>query len=393
MNLCSGMVDLKTEFYQIPNVLMYLTFRTRKLPDVEAISQRNSGTILQLSHDAGMSPTCKPENSILFLKTHKTGSSTLTNILNRYGDSRDLVFALPANGKLSFFWPTPFFLKSTMPTRRTPNILCNHARYNEGPMHWLFPKKTTRYITMLREPAKQFESVFNYYHADKTLKVSGNATSPLENFLQNAEFYLNKRRGEAKLLKNPALFDLGLHTEYHENLTAVDNYIHFLHQEFDLVLLMEYFDESLVLLKRRFCWKIEDILYFKLNERTDKEKQNITSHTEEVIRKLNSADVLLYNVFNQTLWKMIDEEGPEFFEDLALFRKKIQSMETACLKEGNFLTRPFGRKLVLGYAVKPNVTKELKETCRKMIMNEIPYLNYLRKKMIEQEEAVDIAVN
>ena len=24
MNLCSGMVDLETEFYQIPNVLMYL---------------------------------------------------------------------------------------------------------------------------------------------------------------------------------------------------------------------------------------------------------------------------------------------------------------------------------------------------------------------------------
>ena len=168
-------------------------------------------------------------------------------------------------------------------------------------MHWLFPKKTTRYITMLREPAKQFESVFNYFHVDKQLRVSGNATSPLENFLQNAEFYSNKRQGEAKLLKNPALFDLELHTAYHGNLTAVDNYIRFLHQEFDLVLLMEYFDESLVLLKRRFCWEIEDILYFKLNERMDHEKQDITSLTEELIRKLNLADVLLYNVFNQTL--------------------------------------------------------------------------------------------
>ena len=332
-------------------------------------------------------------NSILFLKTHKTGSSTLTNILNRYGDSRDLVFALPVSGKTSFLWPTPFLLKSTMPTRRAPNILCNHARYNEGPMHWLFPKETTRYITMLREPAKQFESVFNYYSVGKQLRVSGKTASPPDNFLQNTEFYFNKRQGEARLLKNPALYDLGLHTAYHGNLTAVDNYIRFLHQEFDLVLLMEYFDESLVLLKRRFCWKIEDILYFKLNERIDKEKQDITSHTKELIRKLNSADVLLYNVFNQTLWKMIEGEGPEFFEDLALFRKKIQSMEKACLQEGNFLTNPFGRKIVRGYAVKPNVTKELRDTCSKMIMNEIPYLNYLRKKMIEQQEAVDMAVN
>ena len=124
----------------------------------------------------------------------------------------------------------------------------------------------------------------------------------------------------------------------------------------------------------------------------DKEKQDITSHTEELLLKWNSADVLLYNDFNQTLWKMIEEEGPEFFEDLALFRKEKQSLEQACLQEGNFLTNPFGKKRVLGYAMKPNVTKELRETCSKMIKNEIPYLNYLRKKVIEQE-AVDIAVN
>ena len=332
-------------------------------------------------------------NNILFLKTHKTGSSTLTNILNRYGDSRDLFFALPVSGKTSFHWPDPFLLKSTISTTRAPNILSNHARFNKGPMHWLFPKETTHYITMLREPAEQFESAFNYFDVAKKLGVPGNVTSTLENFLQNAEFYLNKGKREFHLLKNPSLFDLGFHTLYHRSLTAVENYIHFLRHEFDLVMLIEYFDESLVLLKRRFCWKVEDILYFKLNERTDKEKQNITSNTKELIRKWNSADVLLYNVFNQTLWNMIQQEGPDFLEDLSLFRKEKQSMEKKCLQEGNFLTNPSGRKLVKGYAVKQNISKQLKENCSKMIMNEIPYLNYLRQKMIDQQEAVDMAVH
>ena len=217
----------------------------------------------------------------------------------------------------------------------------------------------------------------------------------MEGFLENEEHFKRRRRkpNEVELLKNPALFDLGLQTVHHGNLTAVENYIRFLQQEFDLVMLMEYFDESLVLLKRRFCWKIEDILYFKLNERTDKEKQDITSHTKEMIRKWNSADVLLYNVFNQTLWKMIEQEGAEFFEDLALFRKERQSMEKACLQEGNFLTRLFREKLVQGYAVKANISKELTNTCMKMIMNEVPYLKYLRKKVIRQLETVDIVVN
>ena len=74
----------------------------------------------------------------------------MTNILYRYGDKRDLLFALPRGG--SFGWPGPFLLSSANKFGGAPNILCNHARYNKAPMHWLFPKETTRYITMLREP-------------------------------------------------------------------------------------------------------------------------------------------------------------------------------------------------------------------------------------------------
>ena len=270
-----------------------------------------------------------------------------------------------------------------MPCGGAPNILCNHARYNKAPMHWLFPKETTRYITMLREPTAQFESIFNYYP-----EFPGNFgkrktdVSPLENFLQNTTFYMEKIKFHANLnlIKNPALFDLGLDRKDHENFTAVRNYIRFLQQEFDLVMLMEYFDESLVLLKRRFCWKIKDILYFKLNERINKEKQNVTSQVREQIRRWNVGDVLLYDVFNQTLWEMIELEGPDFFKDLAFFRKEKEAMQKACLQEGNFLTNPFGRKKVQGYAVRPNISKELHTICDKMTMNEIPYMEYLQEK-------------
>ena len=165
----------------------------------------------------------------------------------------------------------------------------------------------------------------------------------------------------------------------------VRNCIRLLQQEFDLVMLMEYFDESLVLLKRRFCWKIQDILYFKLNERRDEEKGNLTSDTREQIRKWNWGDALLYEAFNNTLWKMIAQEGPEFYNDLALFRKQKEAIKKACLQEGNYLTQPFRGKIVQGYALQTNISKELSETCRKMIMNEVPYMQYLRKKVIKQQ--------
>ena len=342
--------------------------------------------------------SCKPVNNILFLKTHKTGSSTLTNILNRYGDKRDLLFALPLKGTYHFYWPRPFRLRYAMAFGREPNILCNHARYNKAPMHWLFPKETTRYITMLREPTVQFESVFNFFRLEKRIKDLRTVKLPMDSFLQNATFYFEEVRmpqlnGSLNLIKNPMLFELGLDTAYHGNLTVVRNYIRFLLQEFDIVMLMEYFDESLVLLKRRFCWKIEDILYFKLNERRQKEKGNVTKHMKEQIRTWNWGDVLLYDAFNQTLWEMIKQEGPDFFEDLALFRKEKQAMEKACLREGTFLTKPYRGRLVQGYAVKADVSKELNATCNKMIMNEIPFIEHHLKKLIKSYEDIDNSVN
>ena len=342
-------------------------------------------------------PPCKPVNNILFLKTHKTGSSTVTNILNRYGDTRDLMFAVPSvRATYSFFWPHPFQLRFAQAFGRAPNILCNHARYNKVPMNWLFPKETTRYITLLREPTQHFESIFNFFRLDKRFLGLRNVMSPLQTFLQNATFYLKQAKnitGLLNLIKNPALFELGLDTKYHSNFTVVQNYVRFLQQEFDLVMLMEYFDESLVLLKRRFCWKIEDILYFKLNERMDKHKQNLPEKVKEDIRIWNSGDVLLYDVFNKTLWKMIREEGADFFKDLALFRKELESMKGACLREGKFLTKPYAGRLVQGYAVKANLSTQLNQTCNRMIMNEIPYLDSHRAKLAKLYQTIDSSVN
>ena len=347
-------------------------------------------------------PICKPVNNILFLKTHKTGSSTVTNILNRYGDSRDLMFAVPSvRVTYSFFWPRLFQLRFAQAFGRSPNILCNHARYNKITMNWLFPKETTRYITMLREPTQHFESVFNFFHLGKrflALPTHNVSTSPLETFLQNAASHLEhldpkKTSSSINLIRNPSLFELGLDGKYHSNSTVVRSYIRFLQNEFDLVMLMEYFDESLVLLKRRFCWKIEDILYFKLNERMDKHKQNLPGKVKEDIRIWNSGDVLLYDVFNKTLWKMIKEEGDDFFNDLALFRKELESIKRACLREGKFVTKPYAGRLVQGYAVKANLSKELNETCNRMIMNEIPYLDHHRTKLAKLYQTIDRSVN
>ena len=61
----------------------------------------------------------------------------------------------------------------------------------------------------------------------------------------------------------------------------IKKHIDELAEKIDLVLIMEYFDESLVLLKRELCWDLDDVVYFKLNQRSHEYKQTeITSHQQ-----------------------------------------------------------------------------------------------------------------
>ena len=258
------------------------------------------------------SPECSPEEHILFLKTHKTGSSTITNIFFRYGDLRDLSFVLSDDTRLG--WPRRF--QVTFPRllqSKSPNILCSHARFNQKPMNWLFPKQTSKYITILRNPVDNFESVFRYMKLGLPLGVRDGPDS-LQTFLKNVvSFGKFKTVKASPLIRNPLLYDLGLSFKYYQNLTAVNEYIQFLDKEFDLVMIMDYFDESLVLMKRLLCWQMEDILYLKLNERHDKEKDTVlTDDVRENVKRWNKADVLLFEHFNRSFWKKIENEGESF---------------------------------------------------------------------------------
>ena len=61
-------------------------------------------------------------------------------------------------------------------------------------------------------------------------------------------------------------------SSFKSNSKAIKEYVEFLEEEFDLVLIADYFDESVVLMKRLLCWELDDVLFVKTNERLDKDK-------------------------------------------------------------------------------------------------------------------------
>ena len=67
--------------------------------------------------------------------------------------------------------------------------------------------------------------------------------------------------------KNQQLWDLGLQHSAMESEEKVASKIQELDNQFNLVLLAERFDESLVLLAELLCWPLEDLRYLKQNAR------------------------------------------------------------------------------------------------------------------------------
>lgn len=336
------------------------------------------------------SNSCQPKDSVLFLKTHKTGSSTITNILNRYGDFHNLTFVLPHDGFYNFFWPLSFeksFIANLKGKR--PNILCNHAKWNKQTMKELMGQDTV-FITILRNPVSQFESTFSYMEFAHLLGIK-TTKDPLVTFFEDPGRTMAKISGLSasgsvvpylNLLRNGQSFDLGLEGGQFFGKEKTSDAITELDSSFDLVLMMEYFDESLVLLARELCWDIRDVAYFKLNQRRSSDvKTKLSDELVQRIRQWNRADALLYDYFNRTFWNKVEKLGSAFWIDVNRLRHYNKILEEGCLLPGEHFAMAYAKqsKEIRGYALKQNLDPHLKLLCGKMITNEIDYIEYLRK--------------
>ena len=249
----------------------------------------------------------------------------------------------------------------------------------------------TKFITILRDPVYQFESTFNYMELYRFLRLT-NYSNPLEVFLTNPRGYLrNLARTETPfpesmhLVRNGMFFDLGLAPLAQDNDEEILNAIKKIEHEFTLVLMMEYFDESLVLLKREFCWDLDDVIYIKQNERkvgTDTSKKVLSPQLKEKIRAWNKADVLLYDHFNKTFWEKIKQHGRGFYKDLVDLRRKNREMYHDCVSPEEVTETAFrltGK--IRGFKLNEGVSRFNKYLCQKLLRNEIDYINYFREKL------------
>merc|ERR1719201_839739 len=138
-----------------------------------------------------------------------------------------------------------------------------HAVFDEDVFNTIVGRDA-KLVTVMREPLSHFRSSWRYWGVDTVAKASAHE------FLSKIDVYdtLPKLFGKTNLVLNSFAFDLGGHFEPNlkgRELDAVQrklkNFVLDVQNKFDVVLITEFMDESLVLLKRLWCWNMTDILY------------------------------------------------------------------------------------------------------------------------------------
>lgn len=317
----------------------------------------------------------------MFLKTHKCASSTLMNIFLRYGVAHDLNFVLPKDKSTHYIGhPVPFrrgLVEDISKFNMTYNILTHHTRYNDKEIRRMMPPDSV-YVTIFRRPDSLFESLYSYCH------LSNNFKKNLTNFVLDKRLTTSlarRRQIERRVGFNQMSFDLGFNDLVHPKPAAIAKFIESIEKSFDLIMLAERLDESLILLKHLLCWNTSDIVAFKLNARYTKYKEELSPDVRKRLLELNAVDVLLYDHFAEIFERKVNEFGADrMAAEVQELQRTREAYYEKCVKSEDSMENVSAilkRKDVIAFKLRDH-----SEVCRQLTRSELEFHEYVKAKQI-----------
>ena len=272
-----------------------------------------------------------PTYKFAFVKTHKCASDTLAAHFMRLAEEKGLEMPLPI-GAWNLNWPrTPGgFYKSRKPSDRF-DMTALHMMYH--PQIWdEIMEPGYKSISIIRKPFAQFKSFFNYFGMPKKMMQDFEIpyNESLEVYLDNPYKYY--KAFARPMFKNTMMYDFGFRT----GIDDPKMYVQKLLDKFSLVMISDYFDESLIVLRHELCWSLKDILIRTKNVARRYLSGPKTgddflkeSNLEKKHQEWSPADYILYGTFNKILWEKI-ARIPNFSQELEDFRNVTQLMRRRC---------------------------------------------------------------
>eukprot|EP00092_Neocalanus_flemingeri_P021266 GFUD01023045.1.p1 GENE.GFUD01023045.1~~GFUD01023045.1.p1 ORF type:complete len:336 (+),score=80.29 GFUD01023045.1:21-1028(+) len=326
--------------------------------------------------------------SVGFLKTHKSASSSVQNILMRWGMKNGMNFVLPSSGnylrsetQLSY---SRDMLADTMWEKKglEYGMFCLHTVWNTEEVRRTLSGPDMALISIVRDPVDVFESMWHYYDFSQYFGKS------LEDFAkQTVNNPDMKRCGfDNRFGRNQMLYDFGLDPENMNDANEVQDKIATIEKEFDLIMVSERFLESKILLTELLGLSPSDAACLKLNSRNSASRPGLNTETQELLAIWLAADYELYNKANSWLDAKLEKMDSDYRTEISV---KLEDADKDLAKscelhqDGSMLSGDFGMwtSRVVGFTP----TEGLEEENTKLAcMGELQFIDMLRSKQQEK---------
>jgi len=274
--------------------------------------------------------TCKPIYNIYYAKVHKAGSTTVSTMLDRLALRHDInIYLVEGSQDTRARFHDREFLPPPGVERKQPNMFYYHHHFNHEDATKIMPPDT-HYIGSVRFPLTQLASLVIELQWYNKLRLNlhgdfvGQLIENLENILQ-----LPEAHSERPYMLGCTASDLGL---YHsQNQTFATNKLDELGKLFEFMTVTEYFKESLILMRRAFCWEMKDIVY------TVQRKRNVFKYDDHLLpwslqekhRNVSSHEYKIYNMFKDRLLNTLSQE-PDFNHEMFTYERILKKTGTFC---------------------------------------------------------------
>ena len=153
--------------------------------------------------------------------------------------------------------------------------------------------------SVVRDPVDLFESMYGYMRMENTYHVG------LRQFVQlvgnESAALLTNRRQSGQFGRNSMAWDWGIQPNLFDNDVILEQRLRSLDAQFQLVLVAERLEESLVLLRHLLCWPVETVTHLVINQRKRDKIVALTAAERQRLRKWLRVDYLLYDHYVQLL--------------------------------------------------------------------------------------------
>ena len=315
-----------TQFYG--NVTYRSTFIATKSsytsPPIKNSTVNTSNATPMQHSTAEAKPKKDLKTHVAFLKVHKAGSTTLQNLFFRFGLRHNLNILLPKSGN---YIHSPRQIIPLKPGEHY-DIFAIHTVYQTKWFKSLVPADSV-YIAIVREPLERMISAA-YFFRD-IIGYNYLKHIPRANFIHNLVNFPEKY--------NSAFFSrtrnsMGCNFGFPDNIQwsekdLIRAYLEKLNSEFLLVMTMEKFDESLVMMKRLLKWSFLDIVYQKTN--SHKHIPVILNATEkERFRNTSFLDYEIFDYFTEVFETKLKTVGSDFYDEVKFFRDVLDRAAVFC---------------------------------------------------------------